>query len=151
MGEGTSRIEVDVERKPREIETEIDHLRTRLDTSLAELDRRRHELTDVKLQLRRHPRVVLGAGAAVALLLAGVAFALWRAHEREKPLAKAHRFRLALGRAVAKPERAAKSESGVGQKILASVGTTIAAALAKKAIDYAWSAMPRPERERLPN
>jgi hypothetical protein len=142
---------VDAERNPREIETEIDHLRTRLDKSLAELDRRRHELTDVKLQLRRHPRVVLGAGAAVALLAAGVTFALWRAHQREKPLAKAHRFRLALSRAVARPEQVAKAEPGVGEKILASVGTTIAVALAKKAIDYAWRAMPQAERERLPN
>jgi len=50
-------------RSPREIERDIEHLRTRLDRSLAELDRRRHELTNVKLQMRKHPAVFIGAGA----------------------------------------------------------------------------------------
>ena len=54
MGEGTTRVE---EKPPRQIEREIEHLRTRLDRSLAELDRRRHELTDVRLQVRKHPAV----------------------------------------------------------------------------------------------
>ena len=45
-------------RAPREIEREIEYLRTRLDRSLAELDRRRHELTDIRLQMRKHPAFV---------------------------------------------------------------------------------------------
>jgi len=59
-------------RPPREIEREIEYLRTRLDRSLAELDRRRHELTDIRLQMRKHPAVFIGAGVAVALMLGGV-------------------------------------------------------------------------------
>ena len=66
MGEGTARVEekkaAPPERPPREIEIEIEHLRARLDRSLAELDRRRHELTDIRLQVRKHPVVLIGTG-----------------------------------------------------------------------------------------
>ena len=48
-----------------QIEGEISDIRGRLDQSLAELDRRRHEATDVKLQIRRHPAVVAAAGGIV--------------------------------------------------------------------------------------
>lgn len=143
MGEGTARVEE--KKAPREIEREIEHLRTRLDRSLAELDRRRHELTDVKLQMRKHPRVFIGAGAVVALMIGGVAFAIWRARERQKPLAKAHRLRIAIGRAVDQPQLVA-NEPSVGQKIAAAVGTTVAVTVAKKLLDRAWNALPPPDR-----
>jgi hypothetical protein len=136
VGEGTTRVE---EKPPRQIEREIEHLRSRLDRSLAELDRRRHELADLKLQMRKHPRVFIGAGAFVALVLGGVAFAVWRAHERDKPVAKAHRLRIAFGRAVDKPEKVARGEAPVWEKIAASVGTTVAVAVTKKLIDRAWN------------
>lgn len=147
MGEATAGLTEP--KAPREIEREIEYLRTRLDRSLAELDRRRHEYTDLKLQVHRHPRVVIGAGVVVAAMLGGIAFAIWRARERDKPMAKAHRLRIALGRAVDKPQHVA-NEPSVGQKIVAAVGTTIAVSLAKKLLDRAWNAMPPPERVRFP-
>ncbi len=133
------------ERSPREIERDIEHLRTRLDRSLAELDRRRHELMDVKLQMKRHPEVLIGAGVFAALVLGGVALAVWRAKERQKPIAKAHRLRIALGRAVDKPQHVA-NEPSVGQKIVASVGSAVAGSLAKKLLDRAWASVPPPRR-----
>lgn len=145
MGEGT--VGVVEEKKPaREIEREIEHLRTRLDRSLAELDRRRHELTDVRLQLRRHPQVFIGAGAAVALVVGGIGFALWRSHRREELPQKARRVRIAFGRAVDKPEKVARGEAPAWEKILAAVGTTIAVSLTKKMLERAWSALPPPRR-----
>lgn len=135
MGEGTAGVN---ERNPREIERDIEHLRTRLDRSLAELDRRRHELTDVRLQVRKHPAVFAGAGGVVLLLLGGVAFAIWRAHEREKPVAKAHRLRIAFGRAVDEPEKVARGDAPAWEKILAAVGTTIAVSVTKKLLERAW-------------
>jgi cytoskeletal protein RodZ len=72
--------------REREREREIEHLRTRLDRSLAEVDRRRHELTDLKLQVRRHPRVVAGTGVVVLGLLGGVGFAIWRAVKKREEL-----------------------------------------------------------------
>lgn len=123
----------------RQLETEIEHLRGRLDRSLAELDRRRHEYTDVRLQLRKHPQVVAGAGVVVALVAGGIALAIWRGKKRKQPVQKAKRFRLALNRAVDHPDRVAKGQPNVAEKILAAIGTTIAVSLTKKLLDRAWS------------
>ena len=92
-------------RAPREIERDIGVLRTRLDRSLAELDRRRHELTDIKLQMRKHPAVFAGTGVVVLLALGGVGYAVYRSHKREELPKKARRIRIAFGRAVDQPER----------------------------------------------
>jgi hypothetical protein len=126
-------------RAPREIERDIGVLRTRLDRSLAELDRRRHELTDIKLQMRRHPAVFIGAGAVVVLALGGVGFAVYRSRKREELPQKARRIRIAFGRAVDQPERVARSEPPAWEKILTAVGTAIAVNLAKKMIERTWN------------
>jgi hypothetical protein len=133
VGNGTPGIE------PRALEKEIEHLRTRLDRSLAEVDRRRHELTDLRLQVRKHPGVVAGAAGVVVLLLGGVAFAVWRAHEKQKIPAKARRFQIAIGRAIDKPEKVATGETPAWEKILAAVGTTLAVSLTKRLLDRAWN------------
>ena len=124
---------------PREIESDIEHLRTRLDRSLAELDRRRHELTDVKLQMRKHPAAFIGAGAVLILMLGGVGYAVYRSRKRQELPAKAKRLRIAIGRAVDAPENVARGEPPVWQKIAAAVGTTIAVSLTKKLIDRTWN------------
>jgi hypothetical protein len=133
VGNGTPGVE------PQALEREIEGLRARLDRSLAELDRRRHELTDLRLQARKHPGAVAGAAGLAVLLLGGVAFAVWRAREEQKPLAKARRFRLAISRAIDKPERVARGEAPAWEKILAAVGTTLAVSLTKKLLDRAWN------------
>jgi hypothetical protein len=144
VGEGTSRLNngngsAAASRPPREIEHEIEHLRTRLDHSLAELDRRRHELTDIRLQMRKHPAVFIGAGAAVALMVGGVGLAIWRARKREEIPRKAKRLRIAIGRAVDKPDKVARGEAPVWEKMLAAVGTTIAVSLTKKLLERTWN------------
>jgi hypothetical protein len=54
--------------EPRRIEREIDALRTELDGLVDELDRRRHDALDWRLQLRKHRgAVALGAGALLAI------------------------------------------------------------------------------------
>jgi len=113
VGEATTGVE------PRKIEREIEHLRTRLDRSLAEVDRRRHELTDLKLQVRRHPRLVAGTSVVVLALLGGVGFAIWRALDP--------------------PHEVARRDAPAWEKILAAVGTTIAVSLTKKLLDRAWN------------
>jgi len=126
-------------RPPREIEREIEYLRTRLDRSLAELDRRRHELTDIRLQMRKHPAVFIGAGVAVALMLGGVGFAIYRSRKREELPQKAKRLRIAFRRAMDEPEKVARAEPPVWQKMAAAVGTTIAVSLAKKMVERSWN------------
>ena len=146
MGERTTRVNGNDRDKPLEpvkqtrvLETEIEHLRGRLDRSLSELDRRRHEYTDVRLQLKKHPQILIGAGVVGALLVGGIVLAVWRSRKREEPVEKAKRFRLALGRAVDKPDRVAKGQPSVPEKILAAVGTTIAVSLTKKLLEKAWA------------
>jgi hypothetical protein len=126
-------------RSPREIESDIEHLRTRLDRSLAELDRRRHELTDVKLQMRKHPAVFIGAGAVLVLMLGGAGYAVYRSRKRQELPAKAKRLRIAIGRAVDAPDKVARGQPPVWKKIAAAVGTTIAVSLTKKLIDRTWN------------
>jgi hypothetical protein len=144
VGEGTSRVNGEKApaaepRPPREIERDIEHLRIRLDHSLAELDRRRHELMDVRLQMRRHPAVFIGAGAVVVLLLGGVGFAIYRARKREEIPERAKRLRIAFGRAVDQPHKVARGDAPVWEKIVAAVGTTIAVSLTKKIIERTWT------------
>jgi len=59
---------------PRAIERQIDDVRAELGELLDELDRRRHELLDIRLQARRHPGVVaafafVGAAAMIATIV----------------------------------------------------------------------------------
>ena len=123
-----------VERPAKEIEREIEDVRSRLDKSLAELDRRRHELLDVKLQVRKHPEVLWIAGGALALIAGGVILASRR---RDRPMAKARRLRKATERAIDHPEKVARGEAPIWEKIVASVGTTVAVAVTKRLLDRA--------------
>lgn len=151
MGEGTNRVNAgrsdgEPRKVAREIESEILEVRSRLDRQLAELDRRRHELTDVRLQVRRHPMVAAVAGITVLAVLGGVAYAVWAARQRQKPLSKAQRLREAISRMVDKPHKVAKSEPTVPEKVLAAVGTAAATMLTKKLLERAFDTLGQ-ERE----
>ena len=141
MGEGANRVNPRANGEPRkmarELEGEITEIRSRLDHSLAELDRRRHELTDVKLQVRRHPGVVIAAGATVLALLGGMAYAIYLSRQRHKPVSKARRLRHAFARMVDEPEKVAKSLPSVVEKVVAAVGATAATMLTKKLLERA--------------
>jgi len=136
MIEGNGKAEP---RSPREIERDIEYLRTRLDRSLAELDRRRHELTDVRLQMRKHPAVVIGTGTVLLLMLGGVGYAVYRSRKRHELPQKASRLKLALRGALDKPEKVIRSEPPPWQKILTAVGTAVAVNLAKKIVERTWT------------
>jgi hypothetical protein len=145
MGEGADRVNGN---GTHQIEGEIAEIRGHLDQSLAELDRRRHEATDVKLQIRRHPAAVAVAGGIVLLLLGGVGYAIWAARQRERPVNKAKRLRLALSRMIDEPQKVAKAEPTVPEKILAAAGTAAATILTKKIIERAMNEAGRKEPAR---
>jgi hypothetical protein len=145
MGEGTDRVNGN---GTHQIEGEIADIRGHLDQSLAELDRRRHEATDVKLQIRRHPGAVAVAGGVVLLLLGGVAYAIWASRQRERPVNKAKRLRLALSRMIDEPQKVAKGEPTVPEKILAAAGTAAATILTKKIVERAMNEVGRKEPAR---
>jgi hypothetical protein len=141
MGERANGVNHDPPRKAaRAIEGEISEIRGRLDVSLAELDRRRHELADVKLQVRRHPAAVAVAGVVVLGLLGGVAYAIYAARQRNKPASKARRLRRAIARMIDQPDQVAKgTDPTVPQKILGALGATAATMLTRKLIEEAFN------------
>jgi hypothetical protein len=139
MGERANGVNEPPRKAARALENEITEIRSRLDVSLAELDRRRHELMDLRLQMTRHPLVFAGAGAAVVFLLGGVGYSIYRSRKREELPQKARRLRIAMGRAVDKPHKVARGEAPIWEKIVAAVGVTIATSLAKKLVERTWN------------
>ena len=109
----------------RRIEGEIAKLREDLGALVAELDRRRHELTNVRLQLRRHARAVTIAGVTLVGAAGGLAWlTLDRARRRRALAARAEWIPRVLARVIDRV-RPAPAEPGVGRKILvrAAAGT----------------------------
>lgn len=137
MGEGTSRVDKTTEPRAaaQALGGEIATVRYELDELLAELDRRRHELFDVRLQLRRH---ALGASlttlAFVATAAAGVGLNVWRQRRRQRLTAQAGRLREAISRMTEHPERVA-AEPTIPGKIIAAAASAAAAALVKKLLE----------------
>lgn len=155
MGERTDRLKAlppvsDREREApkahaREVESEIEDIRKRLDSTLAELDKRRHEVTDWRLQMRRHPRVVAGAGIG-ALALVGGLVALALLSRRRAPATRARKLRDAFGRVYENPQKVARPEPGVAVKVMAAIATAVGTSLAKKYIAQLWDQPPARSR-----
>jgi hypothetical protein len=120
------------------IEEEISGLRDEIGDLVGELDRRRREALDIRLQLRRHPVAVSVAGLAVALVLGGTVAALVQnARRKRQARYKARQIARALGRLVQHPERVARGEPPAGEKILAAAGAAAATLLVRKALERA--------------
>jgi hypothetical protein len=77
------------------LRTEIDATRDQLGTYISELDRRRHEALDLKLQVKRHPGLVIGAGVAIIGAVAGAVVMVIRAR---RPDTLGRKVRRALAR-----------------------------------------------------
>lgn len=129
-------------KKTQVLEGEIEDLRDELGVLVSELDRRRHEVMDVKLQIQRHavPVALIGIGT-VAALGALIAWRVHAKHERERPMERARRLRIALERAAEHPDRVAAKDptkvSQIGAKVVTALATTAAIAVAKKMVDRA--------------
>jgi hypothetical protein len=110
---------------------EIDVLRRDLGELVSELDRRRRELVDVRLQLRRHPVVVVAAVGVGALLLGGLlARAVRDRRRRSRPALRAREARRALSRLLEHPQRVA-AEPGIAAKIATAAGVAAGSAIAR--------------------
>jgi hypothetical protein len=143
MGEGTTRV---VETngagtRVRELGEEITHVRDRLDALVVELDRRRHQVTDLKRHLRRHAGS-LAAGVLVVAALAGAATVVLARTRRARRgrlalrgaelRGKARRLGHAIGRIADDPDRLAPPRQPViGASTLIAIGLTAAPMLAK--------------------
>jgi hypothetical protein len=118
MGEGTTRIANTNGARVRELGHETEATRRELDELVTELDRRRHQAFDWRLQVRRHARALAMLGAGVVVVV-GIGVAASIARKRRRPTLATRlsefadwgdRLRLALGRIVEDPDRLAKKE-----------------------------------------
>jgi hypothetical protein len=82
------------------LRTEIDATRDQLGTYISELDRRRHEALDLKLQVKKHPGLVIGAVAAV---VGAAALAVVMVIRARRPDTLGRRVRRTLARGAAPP------------------------------------------------
>ncbi len=147
MGQGADRLTGGAtDAHVRQVAGEIESLRLELGALLGELDRRRRELFDVGLQVRRHP-VAVAVGAAAAALLAGglLAVVVRGRRERRRPAVRARETRRALARLLEHPHRVA-ARPGIGEAILAAAGTAAGAALARRMVDRLVSRAMPPRR-----
>ncbi len=135
MGEGADRVNGAREDAVGRVEGEIDSLRGELGGLVAELDRRRHEAFDLRLQLQRHPVAAAIAAAAAALVVGGaIALVVRGRRERRRPAVRARETRRALARLLEHPDRVA-AERGVANRVATAVLTLAATTLAKRIID----------------
>jgi hypothetical protein len=71
MGQGTHGVKA----SPEELKREVEEIREGMTPVLDELDHRRHEMMDWRLQLRRHRPAIVRALAAAAAMFAVVTLA----------------------------------------------------------------------------
>jgi hypothetical protein len=141
---GVIGVEAPAPRAPAPIEAEIVRRRQELTKLVSQLSRRGRELTDVRLQVRRHAvgvaTTLLAVGAAVA---GSIAVGVWRARRRNTLTARGSRLREALGRMMDRPERVAVEPTAT-QRIIGAAGSAAAAFLIKAALERATSRIAAP-------
>ncbi len=139
MGEGTVVVgqqRMNGAERPAVIEREIRGLRSDLDHLIGELDRRRHEMLDVKLQVRRHAVPVSLTALALVLATAGtVTYSIWRSRRQQTLAAKAGRLREAVSRMIESPERVAAVQTA-RVRILGAAGSALTAMVIKGVLEH---------------
>lgn len=127
----------------RHVSGEIDALRGDIGNLVAELDRRRHEMFDLRLQARRHPIFVAATAAGAALVVGGlIAYAVRDRRESRRPINRAREMRRAMGRLIEHPDDVA-AKPNVAEKILMAAGVAAGTALAKRLVERMVAAAPR--------
>jgi hypothetical protein len=126
--------------KVETLEHDVDQIRNNIGELVRELNHRRHEAMDLRLQMHRNPRRLLMIGVMIVGIVAGgIALALNRRRRRHSLRGRAHRLRGAAGhlreavrRIVAHPERVAERGPSVARKVAAAGGGAIASVLGKR-------------------
>ena len=120
-----------------ELEQQANQMRARLLGTIDELDRRRHELFDLGVQLRRHASDVLSAAGGLLFGVGATAAILIFRHERHVRRIRHGRVR-ALARLWHHPERIAERSSAMGtviRMVLVALATMATTTLASRQID----------------
>jgi len=140
MGEGVARV-VATDREATRVRTlsqEIARMRIRLNAVLTELDRRRHNATDVKHRAREHAGAVAAGALVLAAIVATPVLKVRRRRQRRWThqgvtlIDRARRLGRALGRVAHDPDRLAAPPPrilGIPLKTLVALLKTSAALL----------------------
>jgi hypothetical protein len=120
--------------QPQELVHEVREIRENLTGIVRELDHRRHELFDWRLQLRRHAGfVTILAGATVLLVAGSILMSVRRRRIERRTMTRVKKMRRAVARFVDDPDRVVPREPAVSKKVLAAALTAAAATAGKKA------------------
>jgi hypothetical protein len=135
------RLEISSREAVRQLDGEIARLREELSGLVAELDRRRHEALDIKLQVKRH--WLETALTAAALLTAGAGFvwlAAWRQRRGDTLPSRWGRLRLTVARALGgQVEAPAPSLAKKVLTVAASAGTAaVVRKVLARGMEMAW-------------
>jgi hypothetical protein len=116
-----------------QLEHDVDLIRANLGDLVGELNNRRRDALDIRLQFQRHAgRLVLVGVVVVAMVAGGIALFVSGLRRRRSLRSRADRLGKALRRAVAHPEHLAERRPSVPRKIAAAGGSAVAAAIGKK-------------------
>jgi hypothetical protein len=116
-----------------ELEREVDRIRGNIADLIRELNHRRHEALDLRLQFREHAgRMLLVGAVVVATIAGGIALVLSRLRRRRSIRLRVGQLRGALRRIAKHPERLAETGPSVSRKVAAAGGSAIASVLGKR-------------------
>ena len=125
MSEGRQEVE--------RLEHDVDLIRANLGDLLGELNSRRREAFDLRMQLRHHAgRLVLVGAVVIAVVAGGIALAVSRRRYHRSFRARADRLGKAFRRALAHPEHVAERRPSVPRKVAAAGGSALASAIGKR-------------------
>jgi hypothetical protein len=132
---GVTETEGETPRDPQPLEADVVRRRAQLTRLVGELNRRGHELTDIRLQVRRHALGITASVLAVGVIVASsIALRVWRSRRRNMLRARSGRLREAFGRMIDRPDRVAVEPSAT-QRLIGSAGSAAAAVLIRAAMD----------------
>lgn len=104
--------------------------RDRLGVILAELEHRRRELFDIPLQVKRNAvPLVLLAAALGGILATTLSMRARRIRKERRLVARFHRARRAIGRAIQDPDRVAAPPPDMGKKLIIAIASATATTL----------------------
>jgi hypothetical protein len=141
MGQGTNGL--GSLPRPDELELEVERRRSGLATIVDELDARRHELLDWRLQVQAHARTLRNVAVAAAVIgVVAVAATVRRSRQRRRLVARAERVTEALSRILEHPDRVARAEPSATRRALTGLLTGAAGLIFRKLAERATA---RPE------
>jgi hypothetical protein len=135
---------------PDELELEVQRRLSVLSDIVDELDQRRHELLDWRVQVGAHARRLRKSAAVAAVLgVVAVALAVRRSRQRRRLAARAERVTEALSRILEHPERVARAEPSATRRAVSGIVAGLAGLLLRRLAERATAGPQYPTLRRV--